>query len=107
MRWARARDGTIMYSAIPPWNFLNPNMSCGAHIQYQPRSQYMHSPQGTICSTTMRSPTDTPWWASASAERSEEHTSELQSRFDLVCRLLLEKKKNISSSRSHNCVTLT
>src|SRR5207249_6686563 len=27
--------------------------------------------------------------------RSEEHTSELQSRFDLVCRLLLEKKKNI------------
>src|SRR5699024_12360571 len=29
-------------------------------------------------------------WAST---RSEEHTSELQSRFDLVCRLLLEKKK--------------
>src|SRR5699024_11426053 len=27
------------------------------------------------------------------AFRSEEHTSELQSRFDLVCRLLLEKKK--------------
>src|SRR5579885_3516746 len=31
-------------------------------------------------------------WASG-ARRSEEHTSELQSRFDLVCRLLLEKKK--------------
>src|SRR5699024_12223681 len=28
----------------------------------------------------------------SSAKRSEEHTSELQSRFDLVCRLLLEKK---------------
>src|SRR5207249_10478707 len=28
--------------------------------------------------------------------RSEEHTSELQSRFDLVCRLLLEKKKELS-----------
>src|SRR5689334_24830217 len=27
--------------------------------------------------------------------RSEEHTSELQSQFHLVCRLLLEKKKNI------------
>src|SRR5699024_12409851 len=27
------------------------------------------------------------------SDRSEEHTSELQSRFDLVCRLLLEKKK--------------
>src|SRR5699024_6115133 len=31
--------------------------------------------------------------------RSEEHTSELQSRFDLVCRLLLEKKKK--HARSH------
>src|SRR5699024_12717442 len=30
--------------------------------------------------------------------RSEEHTSELQSRFDLVCRLLLEKKKILMSS---------
>src|SRR5690349_22894947 len=29
----------------------------------------------------------------SAAERSEEHTSELQSRRDLVCRLLLEKKK--------------
>src|SRR5437868_9107237 len=32
--------------------------------------------------------------------RSEEHTSELQSRFDLVCRLLLEKKK---TSNIHRC----
>src|SRR3712207_8322714 len=32
--------------------------------------------------------------------RSEEHTSELQSRQYLVCRLLLEKKKNISLSYS-------
>src|SRR5207249_3842602 len=31
---------------------------------------------------------------SGALSRSEEHTSELQSRFDLVCRLLLEKKKN-------------
>src|SRR5437868_10248553 len=30
--------------------------------------------------------------------RSEEHTSELQSRFDLVCRLLLEKKKQLERS---------
>src|SRR5699024_12703418 len=28
-------------------------------------------------------------------QRSEEHTSELQSRFDLVCRLLLEKKNKV------------
>src|SRR6266704_4965891 len=34
-------------------------------------------------------------------DRSEEHTSELQSRFDLVCRLLLEKKKKKAVSRPH------
>src|SRR3712207_7818471 len=33
-------------------------------------------------------------WAARSPPRSEEHTSELQSRQYLVCRLLLEKKKN-------------
>src|SRR5436190_17969404 len=32
--------------------------------------------------------------------RSEEHTSELQSHSDFVCRLLLEKKKTTSASRS-------
>src|SRR5699024_11907623 len=31
-------------------------------------------------------------------DRSEEHTSELQSRFDLVCRLLLDKKKTTKKS---------
>src|SRR2546421_7748958 len=34
--------------------------------------------------------------------RSEEHTSELQSRSDLVCRLLLEKKKKKQRKRQHN-----
>src|SRR5438067_8791484 len=37
-----------------------------------------------------------------SALRSEEHTSELQSRFDLVCRLLLEKKKG-KNTNHQNC----
>src|SRR5699024_11998011 len=36
---------------------------------------------------------DGEFWAQSMPVRSEEHTSELQSRFDLVCRLLLEKKK--------------
>src|SRR5438067_3789941 len=35
----------------------------------------------------------------STATRSEEHTSELQSRFDLVCRLLLEKKKAANGLR--------
>src|SRR5438067_6674996 len=35
----------------------------------------------------------------ATERRSEEHTSELQSRFDLVCRLLLEKKKQKNNNK--------
>src|SRR5437868_9275627 len=38
-----------------------------------------------------------------SVARSEEHTSELQSRFDLVCRLLLEKKKKKIYRMIHRC----
>src|SRR2546422_7355214 len=37
-----------------------------------------------------------------SDDRSEEHTSELQSRLHLVCRLLLEKKNNISGLKNQN-----
>src|SRR6266480_5848111 len=39
-----------------------------------------------------RRSTTAPWWL-PSVPRSEEHTSELQSHVNLVCRLLLEKKK--------------
>src|SRR5690606_39788570 len=44
------------------------------------------------CKAGQQSVTKTQGW-SLSAGRSEEHTSELQSRENLVCRLLLEKKK--------------
>src|SRR2546428_5669843 len=43
--------------------------------------------------------------AEATERRSEEHTSELQSRSDLVCRLLLEKKKNKHDSQSLPSIT--
>src|SRR2546429_6669987 len=38
-------------------------------------------------------------------ERSEEHTSELQSRLHIVCRLLLEKKKSTSTRRMIRCAS--
>src|SRR5437879_10559381 len=38
----------------------------------------------------------------AAAQRSEEHTSELQSPMYLVCRLLLEKKKRVSKQNDRN-----
>src|SRR5687768_18014858 len=44
------------------------------------------------CSTTIRPTTPSP--------RSEEHTSELQSRLHLVCRLLLEKKNKKTKPRN-------
>src|SRR5438067_13529962 len=54
-------------------------------------------PRGPQSAAAMRATTPAAvsryFGIAASASRSEEHTSELQSRFDLVCRLLLEKKK--------------
>src|SRR6266704_7185046 len=47
-----------------------------------------------ICCRRRCRPPAGAWPRTPSSGRSEEHTSELQSRFDLVCRLLLEKKKN-------------
>src|SRR5438105_7903095 len=43
---------------------------------------------------------------SSSPGRSEEHTSELQSRVDLVCRLLLEKKKKKKVYLIHNNIDI-
>src|SRR5699024_12759587 len=60
-----------------------------------------------ICSGSDRSSsrrshrTSSPHRCSCRSGRSEEHTSELQSRFDLVCRLLLEKKKRSKTTRTH------
>src|SRR2546422_3046923 len=42
----------------------------------------------------LRRPSSIPGSALSTCHRSEEHTSELQSRLHLVCRLLLEKKKH-------------
>src|SRR5438876_6799269 len=48
----------------------------------------------SVCMTTLVTSLDCPVAsASLACERSEEHTSELQSPVHLVCRLLLEKKK--------------
>src|SRR3712207_7092850 len=51
------------------------------------------TPRASATSTRVGSCSTDPSWR-MTAGRSEEHTSELQSRQYLVCRLLLEKKKN-------------
>src|SRR5256885_6513655 len=56
------------------------------HFQYQPEPGFI-LPRGAAAEQRPSS-------------RSEEHTSELQSPCNLVCRLLLEKKKKISTNRT-------
>src|SRR2546429_3201083 len=60
--------------------------------------------EGFVTSTPLTTPAPTtgppPGVTTARCPRSEEHTSELQSRLHLVCRLLLEKKKQKSSISS-------
>src|SRR2546429_4054790 len=53
------------------------------HVQFCERSPVSHRHMRLPCFST-----------NTQSKRSEEHTSELQSRLHLVCRLLLEKKKN-------------
>src|SRR5256885_6171186 len=48
-------------------------------------------------------PRNEPRSQPARTERSEEHTSELQSPCNLVCRLLLEKKKQVTAAPHHTC----
>src|SRR5207248_11140186 len=50
------------------------------------------SPPAVVFTPPAPTPAQIPTKTGASAARSEEHTSELQSPYDLVCRLLLEKK---------------
>src|SRR5438093_9045407 len=47
------------------------------------------------------------WWASLDTTRSEEHTSELQSLTNLVCRLLLEKKKKKTKNTKKTAYHIT
>src|SRR5689334_23985489 len=56
------------------------------------RSASKVSPSSSV-SSNPREPRSTRSTRRSSRSRSEEHTSELQSQFHLVCRLLLEKKK--------------
>src|SRR3712207_8978060 len=52
------------------------------------------------CASTASRSASAGWTIRCSSPRSEEHTSELQSRQYLVCRLLLEKKKKLKHNIS-------
>src|SRR5438309_5188285 len=61
------------------------------------RSASSRSPMRRIPARDDEIERQSPTCRSAARPRSEEHTSELQSQFHLVCRLLLEKKKKKST----------
>src|SRR5438067_9470232 len=60
---------------------------------FRSNKQFSLSDQSRNVLQKLDSPLQVMVFAQEPEFRSEEHTSELQSRFDLVCRLLLEKKK--------------
>src|SRR5690349_22946300 len=74
---------TTLFRSLPTWMLC----TCAASTR-----EAVSAP--SVASRTM-SDRSRPWrdQAFAKSVRSEEHTSELQSRRELVCRLLLEKKK--------------
>src|SRR2546422_8462458 len=67
-------QGERIYQNQGVFDVISPNMFAGSILDLEP---------------------DTAYEARFVLSRSEEHTSELQSRLHLVCRLLLEKKKKI------------
>src|SRR2546429_6593364 len=66
-------------------------------IGHSPRAAPAHSPACRSPTRTSSAPRGYAPPAVRACWRSEEHTSELQSRLHLVCRLLLEKKKTFAT----------
>src|SRR5690606_41413388 len=75
------------------WRILRSFMRC-YKLPLDSRAWRRNAPQ-LWCSSIRKIFNPTNHWEPMDDRRSEEHTSELQSRENLVCRLLLEKKKYI------------
>src|SRR3712207_8549835 len=80
----------------PPRSTLFPYTTLFRSCANSPRRRRSAQPPSTVSRWGTERPTQPPLPPSGGRwrRRSEEHTSELQSRQYLVCRLLLEKKKN-------------
>src|SRR5256885_8425412 len=92
----------------PPRSTLFPYTTLFRSIGLSSFEKREHSTNGAIFVAEELGLLDRSWRhvyrrGRAAAGRSEEHTSELQSPCNLVCRLLLEKKKNSASPAVHPC----
>src|SRR2546422_1965488 len=72
-------------------------ISCQKAEQQQTQTPAADTSKMMMADTSHMMMADTTHKMAAIIMRSEEHTSELQSRLHLVCRLLLEKKKKLST----------
>src|SRR3989475_6819510 len=88
----------MVTGALPRMATTTPWISCGVRSRPMPRMISDCSPRRIRPPPTLRLDLDRASLTSSSdrpsAYRSEEHTSELQSQSNLVCRLLLEKKND-------------
>src|SRR5690349_23270440 len=78
--------GRLPSSALAMQELTHPHSGCSSSSTSGCSSSTSVTSSGRIVTEVLEEHPD--------VERSEEHTSELQSRRDLVCRLLLEKKKS-------------
>src|SRR3712207_7780530 len=93
-------------STLFPYTTLFRSSSSGAGAQIARTSKRRFFPSDSLAAPSRRSAAVTASMGSVTGARSEEHTSELQSRQYLVCRLLLEKKNqdNLSELPALGCV---
>src|SRR5688572_31963572 len=71
-----------------------PNRACSIGMVTSASTSVVERPTQIVCTSTFGGAN------SGKTSRSEEHTSELQSQSNLVCRLLLEKKKGNNKSEA-------
>src|SRR2546430_11049989 len=86
-----AQQGHDLFQFLSPPGAFEPQVLDMADVVQQAERQ--NGPILDLCKRSTYNPV-TDKWLGFSDNRSEEHTSELQSQSNLVCRLLLEKKKN-------------
>src|SRR5206468_5936860 len=82
---------TTLFRSCPCTTIFSTTKPSAGELTLKVRRASRFFSNSAICSSEMSKNFN---FARAKLKRSEEHTSELQSRSDLICRLLLEKKNN-------------
>src|SRR5699024_11986324 len=87
---------TLFRSCAYNVEYVLPSILCVTTIKLPNPPPQLLSPSEQPLVTVLTTPEAAAEAVEPFDARSEEHTSELQSRFDIVCRLLLEKKNTLS-----------